>query len=113
MTGVPVQQPASNRGIYANRTLNLRSIRAIGYDMDYTLVHYHVHEWEERAFDHARSRLGAVGWPVAVLEFDPTQVIRGLAIDRELGNLVKATRFGYVISAAHGLMRWSTLAGRP
>jgi len=70
--------------------------------MDYTLVHYHVHEWEERAFDHARSRLGAVGWPVAALEFDPTQVIRGLAIDRELGNLVKATRFGYVISAAHG-----------
>ena len=102
MTGVPVRQPASNRGIYANRTLNLRSIRAIGYDMDYTLVHYHAHEWEERAFDHARSRLDTMGWPVAALEFDPTQVIRGLAIDRELGNLVKATRFGYVISAAHG-----------
>ena len=30
------------RGVFCNRTLNLRSIRAIGYDMDYTLVHYHV-----------------------------------------------------------------------
>jgi HAD superfamily 5'-nucleotidase-like hydrolase len=102
MTRVPVPQPAPNRGIYANRTLNLRSIRAIGYDMDYTLVHYKVAEWEERAFVHARDRLVAAGWPVAGVEFDPTQVIRGLAIDLELGNLVKATRFGYVISAAHG-----------
>jgi HAD superfamily 5'-nucleotidase-like hydrolase len=102
MTRVPVPQPAPNRGIYANRTLNLRSIRAVGYDMDYTLVHYRVAEWEERAFEHARGRLADAGWPVADLVFDPTQVIRGLAIDRELGNLVKATRFGYVISAAHG-----------
>lgn len=102
MTRVAVPQPAPNRGIYANRTLNLRSIRAIGYDMDYTLVHYRVGDWEERAFDHARSRLTASGWPAEDLEFDPTQVIRGLAIDRELGNLIKATRFGYVISAAHG-----------
>jgi len=102
MNRVAVPEPASNRGIYANRTLNLRSIRAIGYDMDYTLVHYRVVEWEERAFEHARTRLGAAGWPVASLEFDPTQVVRGLTIDRELGNMVKATRFGYVISAAHG-----------
>jgi len=29
-------------------------------------------------------------------------VIRGLAIDLDEGNLVKATRFGYVIRAAHG-----------
>ncbi len=28
-----------SRRVYCNRTLNLRSIRAIGYDMDYTLVH--------------------------------------------------------------------------
>jgi 5'-nucleotidase len=28
------------RRIFCNRTLNLRSIQAIGFDMDYTLVHY-------------------------------------------------------------------------
>lgn len=90
------------RRIYGNRTLNMRSIRAIGYDMDYTLIHYRVDEWERRAFEHTRERLGAVGWPVDELTFDPESVIRGLTIDLELGNLVKPTRFGYVIRASHG-----------
>ena len=96
------QRPPAQRRIYGNRTLNLRSIRAIGYDMDYTLIHYRVDEWERRAFEHARTRLADLGWPVADLDFDPESVIRGLTIDLELGNLVKPTRFGYVIRAAHG-----------
>jgi HAD superfamily 5'-nucleotidase-like hydrolase len=90
------------RRIYGNRTLNMRSIRAIGYDMDYTLIHYRVDEWERRAFEHTRARLSDAGWPVDDLVFDPESVIRGLTIDLELGNLVKPTRFGYVIKAAHG-----------
>jgi HAD superfamily 5'-nucleotidase-like hydrolase len=90
------------RQIYANRTLNLRTIRAIGYDMDYTLVHYHTEAWERRAYDRAREVLRDDGWPVADLEFDPTLVIRGLVIDSELGNVVKANRFGYVLRASHG-----------
>jgi len=36
------------RQIYSNRTLNLRTIRAIGYDMDYTLVHYRADVWEQK-----------------------------------------------------------------
>jgi HAD superfamily 5'-nucleotidase-like hydrolase len=102
MTAGPHLQASSPRGIFVNRTLNLRSIRAIGYDMDYTLVHYNVDDWERLAFSHARRRLGSRGWPVESLEFDAGSVTRGLAIDRELGNLVKASRFGYVIRAAHG-----------
>ena len=102
MTRSAIPVPAPTREIFANRTLNLRSIRAIGYDMDYTLVHYREAEWERRAFDHARDALVARGWPVGDLTFDPDQVTRGLAIDLELGNLLKATRFGYVIRAAHG-----------
>ena len=27
------------RAVYCNRTLNLRSIKCIGYDLDYTLLH--------------------------------------------------------------------------
>jgi 5'-nucleotidase len=98
----PVPPSPPERRIYGNRTLNLRSIRAIGYDMDYTLVHYRVDEWERRAYDHTRRRLAERGWPVDDLEFDPSTVIRGLTIDLETGNLVKPTRFGYVIRAAHG-----------
>jgi 5'-nucleotidase len=97
-----VPRPPAPRRIFGNRTLNLRSIRAIGYDMDYTLIHYRVEEWERRAFEHTRRRLGEAGWPVDDLEFDPSSVIRGLTIDLELGNLVKPTRFGYVIRASHG-----------
>ena len=94
--------PPPERGIFCNRTLNLRSIRAIGYDMDYTLIHYHVEEWERRAYEHTRAKLAARGWPVEGLEFDHTQVIRGLTIDLEHGNLVKPNRFGYIISGTHG-----------
>jgi len=90
------------RRVWCNRTLNLRSIRAVGYDMDYTLVHYRTAEWERAAFDRALGPLERRGWPVAGLTFDPASVIQGLAFDLELGNLVKATRFGYIIRAHHG-----------
>jgi 5'-nucleotidase len=90
------------RRVFCNRTLNLRSIAAIGYDMDYTLVHYNVDEWERRAYQHIQRKLADQGWPVDGLEFDPTAVVRGLIIDTELGNLVKADRFGYVKQARHG-----------
>jgi len=90
------------RGIFCNRTLNLRSIRAIGYDMDYTLIHYQVEAWERRAYEHIRRKLSDQGWPVSQLEFDPTRAIRGLIIDTKLGNILKANRFGYVKRAEHG-----------
>ncbi len=94
--------PPPERRIYCNRTLNLRAVRAIGYDMDYTLVHYRVAPWERRAYGHLRSKLEAMGMPAGDLEFDPQLVTRGLIIDTELGNLVKANRFGYVMRASHG-----------
>jgi HAD superfamily 5'-nucleotidase-like hydrolase len=93
------------RRIYSSRTLNLRSIGAIGYDMDYTLVHYKTDAWEERAYARMRELLADEGWPVGGLEFDPDLVIRGLVIDVELGNIVKPNRFGYVVRAAHGTRR--------
>jgi HAD superfamily 5'-nucleotidase-like hydrolase len=93
--------PAERR-VWCNRTLNLRSIKAIGYDMDYTLVHYRTREWERAAFERALGPLERRRWPVKDLVFDPASVIQGLAFDLELGNLVKATRFGYVIRAYHG-----------
>jgi HAD superfamily 5'-nucleotidase-like hydrolase len=90
------------RGVFANRTVNLRSVSAIGYDMDYTLIHYRIDEWERAAFDHAVSLLRQRGWPVDGLGFQPDDHLQGLVIDLELGNLAKSTRFGYVISATHG-----------
>jgi HAD superfamily 5'-nucleotidase-like hydrolase len=95
-------RPAAAREIFCNRTLNLRSIRAIGYDMDYTLVHYRTEEWERRAYQYMQRKLGDQGWPVADLRFDPELMIRGLILDLALGNVLKANRFGYVKKAYHG-----------
>lgn len=95
-------RPPVGRGIYCNRTLNLRSIKAIGYDMDYTLVDYHAEVFERRVYDYARDRLLEIGWPVEGLAFDPEMVARGLVIDPELGNIVKSNRFGFVKKAMHG-----------
>lgn len=46
----PHDDPA--RSVFCNRTLNLRSIRAIGFDMDYTLIEYDVMAWEGRAYEY-------------------------------------------------------------
>lgn len=97
MSGIP--RP---RRIYTNRTLNLRATRAIGFDMDYTLIHYDVEAWERRAYDYALRGLAAEDWPVEGMTFDPSFVNRGLVVDIELGNIVKANRFGFVKQALHG-----------
>lgn len=90
------------RGIFCNRTLNMRSLKAIGYDMDYTLVHYHVDAWEGQAYNHIKRRLLEQGWPVEGLQFDGKLATRGLVLDVELGNIIKVNRFGYVKRACHG-----------
>ena len=88
--------------LYCNRTLNLRSIQAVGYDMDYTLIHYDVHQWEERAYEYLKERFVQEGWPVGHLKFDPNLVRRGLVIDAHQGNILKSNRFGFVKRALHG-----------
>jgi HAD superfamily 5'-nucleotidase-like hydrolase len=90
------------RGLYCNRTLNLRSIQAIGYDMDYTLIHYNMKAWEGRAYSYIQERLSALGWPVDDLAFDHDLVTQGLIIDLQEGNIVKSNRFGYIKRAYHG-----------
>jgi HAD superfamily 5'-nucleotidase-like hydrolase len=98
----PTELPPAARRIYCNRTLNLRGIRAVGFDMDYTLVHYHTELWERRAYEHARRGLSRRGFDVDELRFDPELFTLGLVIDTELGNVIKANRFGYVKAAFHG-----------
>ncbi len=98
----PAQDLPRGRGIFCNRTLNFRALRAIGYDMDYTLVDYRTEVFERRVYELARESFLNLGWPVQDLVFDPQMVARGLVVDTELGNLVKANRFGFVKRAMHG-----------
>jgi hypothetical protein len=98
----PYPQGQPQRAIFCSRTLNLRSIQAIGLDCDYTLVHYSVEAWEGSAYAYGMAALAEMGVPVDGLSFDSELVIRGLILDTELGNIVKADRFGFIKRAMHG-----------
>ncbi len=102
----PVTLPPE-RDIFCNRTLNLRAIEAIGYDMDYTLIHYREEAWEERAYEHIRAKFLKRAWPVEDLRFNPEMMERGLVLDVELGNILEPNRFGFVKQACHGTGRLS------
>nr|GMD89573.1 Cytosolic purine 5'-nucleotidase [Ipomoea batatas] len=67
-----------------------------------------VQVWEGRAYDYCMDNLKNMGIPVDGLAFDPELVIRGLVIDKQKGNLVKADCFGYVKRAMHGTSMLST-----
>ncbi len=64
--------------------------------MDYTLIHYDVNAWEGKAFAEGVANLQEMGCLVEGLTFQPDLVIRGLIVDKHLGNIVKADRFGYL-----------------
>ncbi|CAE7271616.1 nt5c2 [Symbiodinium pilosum] len=78
-------------------------VQVIGYDLDYTLVHYRVEAWEGAVYTQSKEILRKKGFDVEGLEFDPDLIIRGLVIDSKLGNIVKVDRYGYVRKALHGM----------
>jgi HAD superfamily 5'-nucleotidase-like hydrolase len=93
-------------GIFINRTLNMKKIKAIGFDMDYTIVRYNTEAFER--FTHQATIKKLVSekkYPEEILklEFDFQRVIQGLVIDKKKGNLLKVSRFGKVKSSYHGL----------
>ena len=92
------------RGVFCARSLDLNTIRCIGYDMDYTLIDYRMEVWEARAYHYCKEHLRSKGFPVSGLQLDAELVGRGIIIDKEKGNLVKADRFGYVTRAYHGTL---------
>jgi HAD superfamily 5'-nucleotidase-like hydrolase len=94
--------PPREHDIFANRTLNMRTIQAIGYDMDYTLINYDVTRWQRAMYEYLKRRVFELHWPVEDLDYDPEMAIRGLVLDKKLGNFVKPNRFGYVKRASHG-----------
>lgn len=91
--------------VYVNRTLNLRKIRYLGFDMDHTLVRYHSRAFEKTTQDVVLDKLVARGYPSAVLElpFDYDLAIRGLVIDKKKGNLLKVSRHGAIRAVFHGV----------
>lgn len=92
--------------VFINRVLNMKNIKLIGFDMDYTLVRYHAEEFESLTHRLASKRLvDKFGYPEGIteLEFDFQRAIVGLVIDRRNGNLLQVSRHGKVKIAYHGL----------
>ncbi|XXF81349.1 HAD-IG family 5'-nucleotidase [Myxococcaceae bacterium GXIMD 01537] len=94
------------RDIFVNRNLRMSSVELIGFDMDYTLAIYHMRRLEQLSYDMTLAKLvSEYGYPPVIghLLYDHHFVMRGLAVDRESGNLIKMDRFGHVGRAYHGL----------
>jgi 5'-nucleotidase len=94
------------RDVFVNRNLRMASIELIGFDMDYTLAIYHMRRLEQLSFDMTLAKLvGQYGYPPVIghLLYDHHFVMRGLAVDRQTGNILKMDRFGHVGRVWHGL----------
>lgn len=90
--------------IFCNRSLNVESIKAVGFDMDYTLALYKPFSFETLVFAEILKKMVANGYPSDILSwtFEPTAMIRGLVIDKKRGNILKLDRHNYVKVAYHG-----------
>ena len=103
----------STNDVFCNREINLQNIRAIGFDMDYTLAQYNQLEFDKLAFDGAVQKLvHSLRYPQDVLEFTYSNAnqfwIRGLIIDTQRGNFLKIDRHKYVRVAYHGFTPMSS-----
>eukprot|EP00804_Cyclotella_cryptica_P000624 CCRYP_009996-RA/>CCRYP_009996-RA protein AED:0.13 eAED:0.13 QI:214/1/1/1/0.75/0.4/5/644/520 len=105
VSNLPSRRPISSHDVFCNRELRLDNLKAVGFDMDYTLAQYQQPAFDKLAFDGAKEKLvKSLGYPSEVLDFeyDHTYWVRGLIIDTQRGNFLKIDRHKYVRVAYHG-----------
>ncbi|HNX95093.1 MAG TPA: HAD-IG family 5'-nucleotidase [Holophaga sp.] len=94
-----------SRKVFALKNIHFRQVKAVGFDMDYTLSHYRSPEIDELAFKKSsRLLVREKHYPAALLDrdFDPSFAIRGLILDGVRGNLLKLNSDRMVVRASHG-----------
>jgi len=98
------QDPPQSRRVFTNRDLDLDTIQVVGFDMDYTLARYRRRSLDALTIEKTVEKLVGRGYPEELqsLQYDPEFAIRGLVVDRHLGNILKMDRHGYVGRAYHG-----------
>lgn len=99
--------PPVGRRVYCNRNLRLDQIKAVGFDMDYTLAIYRQAEMDRLSIEATVAKLVERGYPEELrsMKYRTDFPIRGLLIDRKLGNVLKMDRFRYVKTAYHGFRK--------
>ncbi|MEW5305391.1 MAG: hypothetical protein WDW36_007933 [Sanguina aurantia] len=91
--------------IFCNRALNMRKIKAVGFDMDYTLAQYKPESFEGLAYKETVKKMVEVfQYPAELLQykFEWDYMVKGLIMDKERGNMLKVDRHKYVKIAYHG-----------
>ncbi|MBM4363547.1 MAG: HAD-IG family 5'-nucleotidase [Deltaproteobacteria bacterium] len=103
-TAAPQRIPRAER-VWVNRNLKLSSIAWVGFDMDYTLAVYDQAKMDSLQVDETVRRLVARGYPAPLSDaaYDHRFPIRGLLVDKRLGNVLKMNRFKVVRRGYHGL----------
>jgi 5'-nucleotidase len=103
-TTTEIDVPRKNR-VFCNRNLRMDTIEMIGFDMDYTLALYHQDRLEQLSMELTLQKLVEKhGYPAEIrnLPYEPSWAIRGLMVDRQLGNVFKMDRHAYVGRCYHG-----------
>lgn len=103
-------RPALENRIFTNRNLKMSRIRAVGFDLDYTLAQYRQEQLDSLVFKLTVEHLvNAKSYPESILDlsYNHAFAIRGLVIDVKLGNVLKMDKFRYVSLAFHGLQKLS------
>jgi HAD superfamily 5'-nucleotidase-like hydrolase len=96
---------ARKNRVFCNRNLRMDSIEMIGFDMDYTLALYHQDKLEQLSIELTLNKLiekHGYREDLRQLVYDPRWAIRGLMVDRQLGNVFKMDRHAYVGRCYHG-----------
>jgi 5'-nucleotidase len=92
--------------IYCNRDLRLDDVTFLGFDMDYTLAPYNQAELDALSVELTLERMVRErGYPedILALERSPNFAIRGLVVDRAMGNILKLDAHRHVGKVFHGL----------
>lgn len=99
--------PPVGRRVYCNRNLRLDQIHVVGFDMDYTLAIYRQAEIDRLSIEATVSKLVERGYPEELLsmKYRTDFPVRGLLIDRKLGNVLQMDRYRYVKTAYHGFRK--------
>ncbi len=94
-----------SRRIFVNRNLRFDRIRQIGFDMDYTLAPYVKRNIEELSFQMTKEKMVRnLGYPdeILALPYDASFVVRGLVVDKRLGNIFKMDGHQHIGAVYHG-----------
>ncbi len=95
---------ARTERVYANRNLPMAHIDWLGFDMDYTLAIYNQPAMDSLSVEVTVQNLVEFGYPEYLrhLQYDIRFPIRGLLIDKRMGNVLKMNRFAAIHKGYHG-----------